>query len=407
MRDGHRALLERGGDDRALVLHRAHQHADLVGRHAVRDQPLGLGRHGLGLGALRAAAPEAHPAARGAAELLVDPVVARLHHGARGREDAPAGAVVALETDHLGVRELALEVEQVLLRGAAEAVDRLVVVARPRSRCGGRPRASAAASPARSSCPGTRRPARAGSAATCARARAASRGAAGRRAAPGRRSRARRPRPAAGRGRRTARRTRARAPRWPGRRRCRQPRPAPRRSAGTQRSVTISSFRRSIRATKLGQQRRRVAADLVVADREVVDPLEQQRQPVGRGDRREERVEARLERLVAEQPRAEGVEGGHVQALVGRLDLRLEPLAHLRGRRRGEGEREDRVRGRALLHEPGESAREREGLAGARAGQHEQRPPGMGHGRQLGAREAVQRGGHSAEDTPRPSARGH
>ena len=51
------------------------------------------------------------------------------HHGAGGREDAPAGAVVALEADHLGVGELALEVEEVLLRGAAEAVDRLVVVA--------------------------------------------------------------------------------------------------------------------------------------------------------------------------------------------------------------------------------------------------------------------------------------
>ena len=63
VRAGTRALLERGGDHRALVLHRAHEHADLLGRHAVRDQPLGLGRHGLGLRALRAAAPEAHAAA--------------------------------------------------------------------------------------------------------------------------------------------------------------------------------------------------------------------------------------------------------------------------------------------------------------------------------------------------------
>src|SRR2546423_2645091 len=44
-------------------------------------------------------------------------------------EDAPPGAVVALEPDHRDLGELALEVAQVLLRGAPKAVDGLVVVA--------------------------------------------------------------------------------------------------------------------------------------------------------------------------------------------------------------------------------------------------------------------------------------
>ena len=125
---------------------------------------------------------------------------------------------------------------------------------------------------------------------------------------------------------------------------------------------------------------------------ELVEPLEQQRQPVGGRDRGEERVHPGLERLVLEQARAERVEGGHVELLVGRLDQRLEALAHLGRGRRGEGEREDRVGGHALLHEPGEAARERARLSGARAGHHEQRPLGMGHGRELGAVEAVERG---------------
>ena len=49
-----------------------------------------------------------------------------------------------------------------------------------------------------------------------------------------------------------------------------------------------------------GEQRRRVAADLVLAKREVADPLEQEREAIGRCDRREEGINAGLERLVLE-----------------------------------------------------------------------------------------------------------
>ena len=148
-----------------------------------------------------------------------------------------------------------------------------------------------------------------------------------------------------------------------------------------------------------GQQRGRIAADLVTADGEVPDSLEEERQAIGRRDRGQERVHPRLQRLVLEEAGAERVEGGHVQVLVGRLDHGLEPLAHLGRRGRGEGEGEDLVGGHPLLHEPGEAAHERAGLAGARAGHDQQWPAGMGHGRVLGARQILQQSGHAGQDS--------
>ena len=110
-----RALLERRGDRGALGLDGAHQHADLVRWRPAGDQLLGLGCHGLRLGALGAAAPEAHAPAARTRELLREPVRHRRDDGAGGLEDPPSGAVVALEPDDGRLRELALEVEQVLL----------------------------------------------------------------------------------------------------------------------------------------------------------------------------------------------------------------------------------------------------------------------------------------------------
>ena len=64
----HGALLERDGDRLALVADRAHEHADVLGRHVfARDQPLDLGGHRLGLRALVLAAPEGDLAAVAAA----------------------------------------------------------------------------------------------------------------------------------------------------------------------------------------------------------------------------------------------------------------------------------------------------------------------------------------------------
>jgi hypothetical protein len=49
------------------------------------------------------------------------------------------------------------------------------------------------------------------------------------------------------------------------------------------------------------QERRGVAADLVPAQRQVVDPLEQQRQAVRARDRLEQRIDPRLHRLVPQE----------------------------------------------------------------------------------------------------------
>ena len=137
------------------------------------------------------------------------------------------------------------------------------------------------------------------------------------------------------------------------------------------------------------QERRRIAADLVVAQRQLTDALEQQREPVGRRDGRQEGIDAGLERLVLKEPGAERVEGGDVELLVGRLDQRLEPLAHLGGGGRREGEREDLAGGHALLDEPCEAAGERACLAGPGPCDHDERTAGVSDGLLLRAVEAV------------------
>ena len=64
-----------------------------------------------------------------------------------------------------------------------------------------------------------------------------------------------------------------------------------------------------MRATIAAEQRARVAAEVVAAQRQLVDPLEQHA-PAGRPASTGvgERVEPGLERLVAQQPGAEAVE---------------------------------------------------------------------------------------------------
>ena len=139
-----------------------------------------------------------------------------------------------------------------------------------------------------------------------------------------------------------------------------------------------------------GEQRRRVAADLVLAKREVVDALEQEREAVGGRDRREEGIHAGLERLVLEQAQAERAERLHVQLLVGSLERHLQALAHLGGGGCREGEREDPLRGHSLAHEPHEAAHHGLGLSGAGPGRDDERAVGMGDGRLLRAVQAVE-----------------
>ena len=106
------------------------------------------------------------------------------------------------------------------------------------------------------------------------------------------------------------------------------------------------------------QQRSRVAADLVVAQRQLVDPLPEHRHSVRAGDGREEGVEPRLERLVLEQPSGEGLRRGDPELLPGRLDRGLD----LRAQHGGDTEPPTQPSTRSHSHGHGASS-----------------PPGSGH----------------------------
>ena len=105
------------------------------------------------------------------------------------------------------------------------------------------------------------------------------------------------------------------------------------------------------------QQPGRVAPDLVAAERQVVDAVEQDSQPLGRAQGLEERVHARLGRMLAQQAHggdAVGVDGELLEGLGGRFLGAGAQVARSRMRaRQGEG----------LLALPGEvSEPEGEGL---------------------------------------------
>ena len=94
----------------------------------------------------------------------------------------------------------------------------------------------------------------------------------------------------------------------------------------------------------------------------------------------EVRPVAEPRRLAAEDAAAGGVEGHHPAGAGGRADEILDALAHLGGRLVREGDGEDLRRLRADGREQmGDAAGEDAGLAGAGAGDHEQRPLGRQH----------------------------
>ena len=385
----HRPLLQRGGQHGPLVLHRPHQHADLLRGDPAGDELFGFRGHGLGLRTLGTAAPEAHPSAAGPLERLGDAVGRGLHHGGRRPQDAPAAAFALLELDHRDVVELALEAEQVLRRGAPEAVDRLIVVARhghvavllgeeAKQHPLGKVHVLVVVhehvvKAARDALTHVRAPVQQGEGPHDQVAEV-ERAACGQQpivvgVEPGELELPVGPRAGGVAGGRRS-----------------QPFGVAPVVLGRDHLVLQAIDPRH----EAGQQGGRVAARLVVAQGQVVQALQQQGEAIGRADRREERVHAGLERLVAEQAQAERVEGAHAQLLVGRLQELLEPLQHL-GRRRGrEGEAEHRVGGRLLLDQPGEAADERRRLAGPGPAQDEKRAAGVRHGGLLRAVQAVE-----------------
>ena len=82
-----------------------------------------------------------------------------------------------------------------------------------------------------------------------------------------------------------------------------------------------------------GQQARGVAADLLPAKGELVDALEQDREPVRGADGLEERVEARIGGVFAQEAFAQGRVRADPQLLERDGEQRLDPLA--KPRRRG------------------------------------------------------------------------
>ena len=145
---------------------------DLVARAALVHEPLDLGHHEARLGVLVLELAHVHRLALAevAPELLVLARAVVLDDRVGGREDRLRRAVVLLQLDDLGVGVVLLEVEDVADVGAAEAVDRLVVVADHRQVAVLLATAAAASGTGRGWCPGTRPPARAGRSAGSGRA---------------------------------------------------------------------------------------------------------------------------------------------------------------------------------------------------------------------------------------------
>ena len=122
------------------------------------------------------------------------------------------------------------------------------------------------------------------------------------------------------------------------------------------------------------QQRGAVAEEVVAAQRELVDAVEQQREAVGGGDGDEERVEADGGGLLAQQARGE-VGDGVDRQLAERLVERVLDLRAKRGGGRGRaGHEQDLLRRDAGAGQPGDALDEHARLPGPRPAEHEQRP---------------------------------
>ena len=111
----------------------------------------------------------------------------------------------------------------------------------------------------------------------------------------------------------------------------------------------------------------------MAAQRELVDALQQQGEPIGGARRLGERVQPGGGRAAAQQPRAELGHGRHHQLLVGPLDEGFDLRAKCGRRARARGEQRDPLGRAAVGRQPGEARQQRVGLAGARAAEHEQR----------------------------------
>ena len=105
-----------------------------------------------------------------------------------------------------------------------------------------------------------------------------------------------------------------------------------------------------------GQEPGRIAADLVPAERQVVDAVEQDREPVGGRDRGEERIEPGLDRVLAQHLFGDLLVGADSQLLMGRRQLGVHAPAEQLRRGPRAGEDDDPVGGRSRVRERREPA---------------------------------------------------
>ena len=121
------------------------------------------------------------------------------------------------------------------------------------------------------------------------------------------------------------------------------------------------------------------AADVVAAQVQVVHPVQQQREPVGARDRREERVDAGLGGLVAQQARAELAHAVDGELLVGAVERVLDARGAAPAAPAADGlsTRIDSGAARPCATSQAKRATSTVVLPRARAAEHEQRPAGV------------------------------
>ena len=151
-----------------------------------------------------------------------------------------------------------------------------------------------------------------------------------------------------------------------------------RRSEGARGRVVRPVVLRDVRQRACGLERvdprderreraRRVAAQVVLAQRQVVDAPQQCREPVGAARRRQ-----LVAALLREQAARERQRRGHVQLVVGLRDRGLQPLAHDRRARRGDAEDQHALGAQAAVGELRGATDERARATGAALAADEQ-----------------------------------
>ena len=156
-------------------------------------------------------------------------------------------------------------------------------------------------------------------------------------------------------------------------------------------------------AQKASQKPGRVPADLVAAKRQVVDAVEQDRQAVGCRDGGEERIEARLGRVLAQDALGDLGMRADPRLLVGVGEDGLDPVAkRRRSRARAAGD-QDPLGAHAVLRKRCEAANQRLRATGPCGARHEERSAAVADHAPLRLVHSFGSTLHAARTLPRPA----